>query len=596
VHSPNHRIDPCLYRVRSIYERALEIDIKNQSVWFKYIEFEMRHKNVNSARNLFDRVVTSLPRINQFWYRFIHMEDMLGNYAGVRQIYERWMQWLPDDNAWIAYIKFEQRNGETTRVRDIYRRWVIAHTTVVPFLRWAKFEETIGDNESARKVYEAAMETLQEDAYDQELFIQFANFEERCKEYERARVIYKFALDHLPKQMAREVYKVFIQFEKKYGSKEGIEDVIVNKRRFQYEEEIKLNPQNYDIWFDYVRLEEGYGNIERTRDVYERAVAQVPPVRVEKRFWKRYIYLWVNYAIFEELDAADPMRAREVYKTCLATIPHKQFSFSKVWIMYAHFEVRQKQLDAARKVLGMAIGMAPSHKIFRAYILLEWKLLNVDRCRTLFDKWLEFAPEYVDAWREFVNMETELGEYERVRAIFELAIEQSMLDMPEHLWKAYIDFEIAREEYDRVRELYERLLQRTQHHKVWSSYAQFELSLGRPAEARSVFSRAYDILRREDKKEERVHLVDAWQTFERENGDANSIKEVQSKLPRKVTKRVKLVSETGDEIGTDDVTEFIFPDEESAKPNLKLLEAARKWKAEQLAKKAAAAAARAGGQ
>lgn len=567
----------------------MEIDVKNQSVWFKYIEFEMRNKNINSARNLFDRVVTLLPRVNQFWYRYIHMEDMLGNYAGVRQIYERWMQWLPDDNAWIAYVKFEERNGETQRVRDIYRRWVAAQTKVAPFLRWAKFEETSGDNAAARAVYEAAMETLQEDAYDQELFVKFAAFEERCKEYDRARVIYKFALDHLPKQMARDVFTMFIQFEKKFGSKEGIEDVIVNKRRFQYEEEIKLNPHNYDIWFDYIRLEEGYGNVARTREVYERAVSQVPPARIEKRFWKRYIYLWINYAIFEELDAADPMRAREVYKACLALVPHKQFSFSKVWTMYGHFEVRQKQLDAARKVLGMAIGMAPTHKIFRAYILLEWKLMNVDRCRTLFEKWLEFAPEFVDAWREFVTMETELGEYDRVRAIFELAIDQPLLDMPEHLWKAYIDFEIGREEYNRARELYERLLQRTQHHKVWASFAQFELTAGGAQQARAVFARAYDLLRREEKKEERVHLVDAWQAFEREHGDVASIKDVQAKLPKKVTKRVKVVSESGDVVGWEDATDFVFPDEETARPNLKLLEAARKWKAEQLAKKQAAA-------
>lgn len=32
------------------------------------------------------------------------------------------------------------------------------------------------------------------------------------------------------------------------------------KRRFQYEDEIKANPQNYDSWFDYIRLEESVGD------------------------------------------------------------------------------------------------------------------------------------------------------------------------------------------------------------------------------------------------------------------------------------------------------------------------------------------------
>ena len=41
--------------------------------------------------------------------------------------------------------------------------------------------------------------------------------------------------------------------------------------------------------------------INRVREVYERAVAQVPPGN-EKRFWRRYIFLWLDYALFEEIE------------------------------------------------------------------------------------------------------------------------------------------------------------------------------------------------------------------------------------------------------------------------------------------------------
>ena len=37
--------------------------------------------------------------------------------------------------------------------------------------------------------------------------------------------------------------------------------------RFQYEEEVKRNPLNYDNWFDYVKLEESTGDVERIREV-----------------------------------------------------------------------------------------------------------------------------------------------------------------------------------------------------------------------------------------------------------------------------------------------------------------------------------------
>lgn len=59
------------------------------------------------------------------------------------------------------------------------------------------------------------------------------------------RVIYKYALDRIPKQQAQELFKFYTMFEKKFGDRRGIEDVIVSKRRFQYEEEVKVHrPQH----------------------------------------------------------------------------------------------------------------------------------------------------------------------------------------------------------------------------------------------------------------------------------------------------------------------------------------------------------------
>lgn len=51
---------------------------------------------------------------------------------------------------------------------------------------------------------------------------------------QRARVIYKYALDNIPKHLAEDLYKEFVAFEKQFGDRQGIEDVIISKRRFQY--------------------------------------------------------------------------------------------------------------------------------------------------------------------------------------------------------------------------------------------------------------------------------------------------------------------------------------------------------------------------
>lgn len=55
-------------------------------------------------------------------------------------------------------------------------------------------------------------------------------------------------------------------------------------------------------------------------------------------------------------------------RACLKLIPHSAFTFAKIWLLAAKLEIRSRRLDAARKILGTALGMAPKHKLFRSYI------------------------------------------------------------------------------------------------------------------------------------------------------------------------------------------------------------------------------------
>jgi hypothetical protein len=51
------------------------------------------------------------------------------------------------------------------------------------------------------------------------------------------------------------------------------------------------------------------------------------------------------------LEAEDVERTRQVYKYCLELLPHKHFTFAKIWLLYAKFEIRNKNLTVARKSL-----------------------------------------------------------------------------------------------------------------------------------------------------------------------------------------------------------------------------------------------------
>ncbi|EEQ90380.1 NineTeen Complex (NTC) component [Blastomyces dermatitidis] len=581
-------------RARSVFERALDVDPTAVVLWIRYIEAEMKTRNINHARNLLDRAVTILPRVDKLWYKYVYMEEMLGNIAGTRQVFERWMSWEPDEGAWGAYIKLEKRYNEFDRVRAIFERFTVVHPEPKNWIKWARFEEEYGTSDLVREVYGLAIETLGEDFMDEKLFIAYARYEAKLKEFERARAIYKYALDRLPRSKSMALHKAYTTFEKQFGDRDGVEDVILAKRRVQYEEQIKENPKNYDIWFDFVRLEETSGDVDRVRDVYERAIAQIPPSQ-EKRHWRRYIYLWIFYALWEELETKDMERARQIYQECIKLIPHKKFTFAKIWLMKAQFEIRQMDLQAARKTLGHAIGACPKDKLFKGYIDLERQLFEFVRCRKLFEKQIEWNPANCQAWIKFAELERGLDDIDRARAIYELGISQPVLDMPELLWKSYIDFEEYEGEYDRTRMLYERLLEKTDHVKVWINYARFEINIPEGEEeeeeeeeekpvseeakrrARKVFERAHNVFKEKEMKEERVALLNAWKSFEQTHGSPDDITKIERQMPSKVKKRRKL-----DDDRYEEYMDYMFPaDDESSAKLSQILQRAHQWKKQQ---------------
>lgn len=433
-------------RARSVFERALEVDVRNPELWLRYAELEMRNEFVNRARNVLDRAVQLLPRIDFLWYKYVYMEEMVGDIPKCRAVFERWMEWMPDDNAWMSYARFEGRGGHMDQAKEIMRRYANTYPSSRSFMRFAKWAEfEAKDIELARTVYESSLVELEpEESRQARVFGRFAAFEERQGEYDRARVIYKhatklFRLGQEPKKPAPgdeeeedegvpqweqdkrdELYKAYIAFEKKRGDTAGIEDIVITGQRAEYEKRVTADPTDYDAWFEYAKMEEenqaGRGNSTvgdgKVREVYERAIANVPPSFDDKQHWRRYIYLWIYYALYEEMTQRDLDRASKIYDACLDLIPHPKFSFAKIWINAAKLHIRRKDLASARKLLGRAIGLCGKERLFSEYIALELALGEVDRCRSLYANYLKAMPHNCRAWSKYADLEKSVGETE----------------------------------------------------------------------------------------------------------------------------------------------------------------------------------------
>jgi len=580
-----------LRRARSLFERALEINPHHVPLWIRYIDTELKTRNTNHARNLFDRVTTLLPRVDKFWFRYAQTEETLGNIIGARGVFKRWMKWQPDIPAWDAYVNFEKRYDEFDNVRKVFNQYVYVHPYAETWNKWAKFEVEFGTADNVREVYTASIDSL----LSESLIVNFAKWEGSQKEWERARAIYKFGLSKFPNSSL--INDQLSQFEKQYGDKDGIESSILLKRKKRYEDELQIDPLDYDTWWTYLSLLEDYP-LDVQREAYEKCIANVPNSS-SKNAWKRYVLIWIRYATMEEFND-EFENTRDIFKRLTKVIPNKNFTFSKVWILFSNFEIRQGNLQQARKILGFSIGSFPKPKTFKHYIELEIKLKEFDRVRKIYEKYIESFPNNTDVWIQYADLEENLNDIDRSRGILEIGVEQLASEKSVgDIWFKYIDLEVEQRRYEDARKLYARYLDTDKNSTlIWIKMALFELTVPREEQlkeyekkieeagdddidfefditdeaksrTRECFEKALTHFKTENLKNERIVILEAFKKFEEVHGDSVTLSKIEKRQPTVVKK-----TKTLEDGATQEYFDFVFPDD---KKMSKFLENAKKW-------------------
>ena len=547
-------------RARSIFERALQVDYQNASLWLKYIEMETSHKFIQHARNLYDRVTQLLPRIDQFWYKYAFLEEQLENFTGARDIYERWMKWEPSDHAWTQYIKFEERCGEIARARQVFERYIQLIPSATALVKFSRFEEKCNDMHRARACFETALEVAED--LDDTFFLKWAAFEEKHGSLDAVRRVLVLGCSKLP---TSELLNLKLSsFTKQKGTAQDNLVLMVERRRAFYEEQVTLPDRNRDIWFDYARLEEEAGTVERAREVYERGIADIPGVGKSQQ-WRRYIYLWLCYAKLDSNRAAEILtRAFDVCSACGVVS-------AKLIVALARIFMESGDMQSARLTFGQGIGQSAGRKakIFREYLDMEICNAEMSRCREILTKWTESMPDRAEPWERFIDFEVAAGETARALAIANIAVERDTLDQPDDIWKRLIQIETKLGHTDQVRDLFKRLLLKTSHVKVWLAFSDFEVGLKNYSAAEQILEDA--ILRLKSSPEGRARCLARILVVAAAAGAGEAkIKELQLRQARKITRKK----------GDLEIVTFEFPDDVGSrdKANVKLLEFAKRLK------------------
>ncbi|KAM9904526.1 hypothetical protein OXX59_002694 [Metschnikowia pulcherrima] len=604
-------------RARSIMERALEVNVQHVPFWVRYIELELLHKNVNHARNLLDRAVTIMPRTDKFWFMYVQTEETLGNYAGVRAVFERWLKWKPSELAWDAYVQFEERYGEYSNARAVFVRYVTEFPTGSTWKRWIVLETGIpalDESQVARTrgVFEAAVDTLichdntGSDVDIPGIFSLWAKWEASVNEVERAQAIIAAALDQntLSKDQKLEI----LQSSNSLNNSTGVTDpsktpdALYLQRKFKLERQVAENSRDYDAWWDCAKLQESTSGPIAAIDILSRAVESSPLDDFKSLSWRRYVFLWIKLALYTEYLAKDIPRAREVWNQSLQTVPHEQFTFAKLWTMFAEFELRNDGISSARKILGKAIGQGcvnqPKRKIFNFYIDLENRLGELERVRKVFEKWLESlllsdetngTSERLNVLGDYIDFERSLGESDRCVALFDIGISKEF-DSSATLFDTYIAFLKEEFRYDEARKVLRTHLDDTA--DTWIQFALFESSILSPAQmdefensmsneiefqiesyhlerSRALFSEAFDHFKQLSDGVNATVIVQAWAEYESHHGTTEQVEKVKAKCPKQITKRRNVD-------GVEEVyQEYEFP---QTAPNLsKFMAKAKQW-------------------
>ncbi|KAH3679715.1 hypothetical protein WICMUC_000746 [Wickerhamomyces mucosus] len=592
-----------MQRARSIFERALEINSHHVPLWIRYIDSELKNRNINHARNLFQRATELLPRIDKIWFKYVQTEEFLQNIQGTRIIFNKWIKWEPDSSVWDAFINFEKRYDEYDNVRKIFNKYVIVHPIVETWIKWSQFEINFGDSNTVRQVFNSGIDLLgydggnynnsTNDENSSKLIVQYAKFEANiCKEFERARSIYKFGLTKFPQSSI--LRNDFTIFESQFGDKDGIELSIIANRMKKYETQLVENPRDYDTWWLYLTTIQDQP-IETQRLKFKESY-KIQPSSNTKNNWKRYIFLFIRHAIWEEFHG-EVEKVEEIFQNLTNLLKINKLNFSKIWILYSNFAIRQNNLIKARKLLGFALGTNPTSKIFKHYIELEIKLKEFDRVRQLYNKYLENFPENIEIWIKFSQLEYDLNDLDRSRAIYKLGLEIIQDDNGrEKLFDNYIEFEFNLQNYGLIRDIFNEKIELDKiTTKNWINFANWEVNFPTQLQidkyqenliqlqnddeelefeydileeskerAREIWEQALKFYKSKKLIDERIIIYKAYESFEKTYGNNNSLTNLQKRLPTPVKK-----------IANDqEYIDYIFPDDAKF---LKFLQNAKKW-------------------
>ncbi|PFH55655.1 hypothetical protein XA68_17868 [Ophiocordyceps unilateralis] len=511
------RLNPAAFpvdyrKVNLLFEKALVLLNKMPQIWSMYLQFLMRQPVITLTRQAFDRALRALPMTQhkRIWVRYLKFANAASGETALK-VWRRYLQIHPEDAE--DFIELLLEAGDYTEAAKRY----------IDLLNNVRFSSKQGkghydlwsDMVDILVQHAPDISTQHETGLDVENIIRsglgrftdqsgkfwtgLATYWVRKGCFDRARNVFEEGITSV--QTIRDfslIFDAYVEFEesviatiidsasaraeeKVFDSATDF-DLDIRMMRFEHLMDrrpflindvlLRQNPNNVSEWEKRVAL--WGGNKQEVVLTFTKAITAINPKRAVGSFHK----IWVNYARFYE-RGKDLRNARIIMEKAVK-VPFKSVTeLADMWIEWAQMELRNDHFDGAVRVMAKAVqapkrsnvdyfdeSLSPqqrlhkSWKLWSFYIDLVESVSSLEEVRKVYERVFELRIATPQTVVNYANLLEEHHYYEESFKVYERGLDLFNYPVAFELWNLYLTKAVDRKiGIERLRDLFEQAVE-----------------------------------------------------------------------------------------------------------------------------------------
>ncbi|KAE9548019.1 hypothetical protein FO519_008768 [Halicephalobus sp. NKZ332] len=526
--NPNkiHTLKPDPIIRQGIHRYTDEVGI----LWLALAEYYVRIPNFERARDVYEEALVSVSTVRDFSQTFDAYAKFAERLTSIKMSALEKAKASEIEDKELELELYMSRYEHLIERRPLLLNSVLLRQNPNNVHEWLNRVELYeGYPEKQIETYEEAINTVKPKEQTGklcDLWISYAKFHENQENFHEAKKVFErgIAVRFVKVDDLALVWAEYAEFTLRHSGYEETARILKravmapSKRTSYFDEKADVQQRVYKslrVWSLYADVEEAFGTIETCKAVYEKILdlrIATPQTVInygmfleENQYFedafKAYekgigIFRWPQvYAIWnvyltkfvERYGGKKLERARDLFEQCLEHCPPK---YSKsIYLLYAKLEEEHGLARRAMDVYARAsqgVEKEQMHLIFNIYLKKAQELYGLPFTRPIYEIAIDKLPE--EHSREFslkyAQMERNLGEIDRARAIYAHCSEVCDPRVHPLFWETWKEFEVKHGNEDTLKEMLrvKRSVQATYNTNVNFMSAQMLATIGGKAE------------------------------------------------------------------------------------------------------------------